>query len=106
MPEFDLSPAAQTWVNGVFLWIGFATVVGVLVRSFLPGKEPGGLVGTLMIGSSGCCLGPLALTLLFEFQNETFNPIGLIGFAASVAAATVILLCYRATIGFFPRKAE
>lgn len=104
MPEFDLSPAAQVWVNGVFLWIGFATVVGLVVRSFLPGKEPGGLWGTLLIGASGCAIGPLLLTMLFRFPSETFNPIGLVGFSVSVLSSAALLLLVRGVLRFASRN--
>ncbi len=106
MSEFDLSQDAQMWVNALFLWIGFATVVGISARSFLPGKEPSDVLGTLLVGAAGCCVGPLLLVHLFKWNSATFNPIGLVGFATSVACAAVVLLGFRATRNLFRSKSE
>ena len=93
MSEFDLSDTAQQWVNLILLWIGFAAVVGLVVRSFLPGKEPSGLLGTLMVGIFGSCVGPFLVSVIWKPEN--FNPIGAVGFTASVICAFVSLAVYR-----------
>ena len=93
MSDFDLSDAAQQWVNLVLIWIGFAAVVGLVVRCLLPGKEPGGLLGTLMVGIFGSCLGPFLVSMIWKPEN--FNPIGAIGFTASVICAFISLAAFR-----------
>ena len=103
MADFNLSPSAQVLVNGILLWIGFATVVALIVRSFFPGKEPSGFLGTLLIGVGGCCIGPLGLTLIWKLKSETFNPISPIGFLASLVCAAGLLLGYQAILGILRR---
>ena len=36
MPELELSPAAQQWVNVVLIWVGFGTLSGLLAMLVLP----------------------------------------------------------------------
>lgn len=102
MSEYNFSQSAQLYVNLVLLWIGFATVVGLVVRSVLPGKEPGGLIGTVVIGMLGCCVGPLVLSSVWQVEN--FNPISPYGFCAAVVSSFVFLLVYRIAFFLFFRK--
>ena len=102
MSDYNLSVTAQQWVNLILIWIGFATVIGLAVRSLLPGKEPSGLIGTLLIGILGCCVGPLVVTLVWKIKN--FNPISPIGFCASAIFAFAFLLVYRIVFILFLRK--
>jgi len=91
--SMDLSPAAQNWVNVVLLWIGFGTVVGLVVRSLFPGDEPKGALGTVVLGVGGSCVGLFLVSLLLRL--ERFNPIGPLGFFVSVLTASGILLVFR-----------
>jgi uncharacterized membrane protein YeaQ/YmgE (transglycosylase-associated protein family) len=102
MSDYNLSVTAQQWVNLILIWVGFAAVVGLAVRCLLPGKEPSGLIGTLLIGILGCCAGPLIVTLVWKLEN--FNPISPIGFCASVIFAFVFLLAYRIVFFLFLKK--
>jgi len=91
--DFELSEPAQQWVIMVLIWLGFGTLVGLLVRALIPGREPGGAVGTLFVGITGSALGPLVLSRFFP--PEEFNPISPLGFLAAVAAAFLLLIAYR-----------
>jgi len=102
MSDYNLSITAQQWVNLVLIWIGFATVIGLVVRSILPGKEPSGLIGTLLIGILGCCVGPLVVTMVWKVED--FNPISPIGFCVSAVSAFVFLLVYRVIFFLFLRN--
>lgn len=96
MAEMELSEAAQQWVNLVLIWIGFGALVGLLTKAMLPGREPQGTVGTLLIGVVGSALGPLALTLFWD--RPEFNPISPLGFLAAIGGAFVLLIGYRLAI--------
>jgi len=102
MEHLNFSTNAQQWVNLVLLWVGFGTVVGLVVRSLVPGREPSGLVSTLLIGVTGSCVGPLVVTLLWRIEN--FNPIGPVGFVASLICAFFCLLFYRMVVLFMKRR--
>ncbi|MCL2306129.1 MAG: GlsB/YeaQ/YmgE family stress response membrane protein [Planctomycetaceae bacterium] len=102
MADYNLSITAQQWVNLILIWIGFATIIGLAVRSILPGREPSGLIGTLLIGILGGCVGPLVVTMVWKVEH--FNPISPIGFCASAICAFVFLLVYRIIFFLFLRK--
>ena len=101
MPDIELSQIAQQWINVVLIWLGFGIVAGLLARVLIPGREPGGAVGTLLIGVVGSCIGPLALAFLLE-QGD-FNPISPLGLLAAVAGAVVLLVGYRVIAAWCPR---
>jgi uncharacterized membrane protein YeaQ/YmgE (transglycosylase-associated protein family) len=100
----DLSVTAQSWVNLFFLWLGFGIMVGITAQVFLPGGEPKSVFGSLVIGITGSCLGPLFISLLWN--PERFNPIGPIGFLTSVLAALVLLLLYRFVLTLWKKNSK
>ncbi|MGO8749487.1 MAG: GlsB/YeaQ/YmgE family stress response membrane protein [Thermoguttaceae bacterium] len=93
MPELELSQTAQHWTNIVLIWIGFGIVAGLLARLLLPGREPAGAAGTLVIGVLGSTLGPFVLSMFLHDAN--FNPIGPRGLLAAVGGSLVALVAYR-----------
>lgn len=102
--NMDLSTSAQTGVNLIFLWIGFGIVVGMVAQVFLPEGEPKGVFGTLVLGISGSCVGPLLIKLLFRLDH--FNPISPTGFVVSVLAALTFLLLYRSLYALWKRTEQ
>ena len=93
MAELELSELAQQWVNLVLIWVGFGALVGLLARALLPGQEPKGTMGTIMIGVMGSVLGPLVLSSYLEHPN--FNPISPLGFLGAIGGAFTLLVGYR-----------
>jgi uncharacterized membrane protein YeaQ/YmgE (transglycosylase-associated protein family) len=91
--ELQLSETAQHWVNVTLIWLGFGTLAGLLARSLMPGREPGGVVSTVLIGVIGSVVGPLALCHFLKLSN--FNPISPLGFLAAVGGAFAALIVYR-----------
>ena len=79
-----------------FLVLGI--IAGALARLLVPGRDPMGIVGTMLLGIVGSFVGGfLASLLLDRGDGEAFlNPAGLIG---SVIGAVLALLLYRAIAG-------
>lgn len=100
MAELDFSLQAQHWVNLVLIWVGFGTIAGLSARALVPGRDPAGAIGVVVLGIAGSTLGPLVLTLLLRRGN--FNPLSPPGFLAAVAGAFVLLLAYRLFVAFSP----
>ena len=98
MAELELSEAAQLWVNVALIWVGFGVLAGLLAKSLIPGREPSGAVGTLVIGVVGSAIGPLSLCLLLK--RQAFNPISPLGFLAAVGGALVLLIAYRVLVAW------
>jgi uncharacterized membrane protein YeaQ/YmgE (transglycosylase-associated protein family) len=104
LTQFDLAPSAQQWINLILIWVGFGIVVGLLAKALVPGRDPAGPVGTLLVGMVGSVVGPLGLTLLW--RRDQFNPISPLGFFAAVAGALLLLVAYRILTPWFFRPKE
>ena len=100
--SLNLAPTAQHWVNLILIWLGFGTFVAILVRSILPGREPSGMIGTILIGVVGTCVGPLIISTVWHI--EKFNPISPIGFLASFVCAFLFLLFYQIGMAMSKRR--
>jgi len=104
--ELELSQVSQHWVNVILLWVGFGTLAGLLAKSLIPGREPSGAVGTVLIGIVGSAVGPLLLC--YVLKRGDFNPISPLGFLAAVGGALAALFAYRlvAALAFTARTED
>jgi len=101
--DFELPPEAQRWVNDVLVWIGFGTLVGLLAKAIMPGRDPGGAVATIMMGILGSIIG--CGTLLFFGAGTRVTPISPIGLLVATTGAFVLLSFYRVMAGQWFRDA-
>ena len=65
-PQFMDSVAQMA--NLVLVWIGFGTLVGLLAKAIMPGKDPGGAVATLAMGVAGTVIAVAAANVSFATQ--------------------------------------
>ena len=71
-------------------WILFGLVVGIVAKFLTPGRDPGGLILTTLIGVAGAVLGGyIGRALGFYGPNQAA------GFLMSVLGAIVLLVIYR-----------
>jgi uncharacterized membrane protein YeaQ/YmgE (transglycosylase-associated protein family) len=78
----------------VLLIVGF--IVGAIARLLMPGRDPIGIIGTIVLGIVGSFVGGF-LQNLIEFHTlsvHSFHTVGLIG---SIIGAWVLLLLLRLT---------
>jgi uncharacterized membrane protein YeaQ/YmgE (transglycosylase-associated protein family) len=75
-------------------WIIFGLAVGILGKLLMPGRDPGGLVITVLLGIAGALVGGL-LGRLVGFYREG-DPAG---FVMAVLGSIALLACYRMTAG-------
>lgn len=78
----------------VLLIVGF--IVGAIARLLMPGRDPIGVLGTIVLGIVGSFVGGF-LQNLIEYHTlsvHSFHPVGLIG---SIIGAWVLLLLLRLT---------
>jgi uncharacterized membrane protein YeaQ/YmgE (transglycosylase-associated protein family) len=87
------------WSNDILVWIGFGTVVGLLAKAIMPGRDPGGAVATLAMGIGGTVIGCGVLSYFLEGQRVT--PISIKGFLVATAGAFIILFFYRLLGGYW-----
>ena len=73
-------------------------VAGALARLVVPGDDPMGIVGTIVLGLIGSLVGGLLGYLLFgrDLEDGAFQTAGVIG---SFIGAVLALLAYRAMPG-------
>ena len=76
---------------GIILWIVLGLVAGSLARIVMPGPDPFGLVGTILLGIGGAVLGGVIGTFTggavtgFDFRSLIMAVIG----------SLVLLICLR-----------
>ena len=71
-------------------WIIFGLIVGVVAKLVMPGKDPGGIVVTMLLGIVGALVGGFLGRAL-----NLYGPQDVAGFFMSVLGAIVVLAIYR-----------
>jgi uncharacterized membrane protein YeaQ/YmgE (transglycosylase-associated protein family) len=74
-------------------WLIVGLIAGFVARAVVPGRDPLGLVGTLVLGLVGSLVGGLIAVALTDRTIEEFSAAGLLG---SIVGGIVALLVYRA----------
>jgi uncharacterized membrane protein YeaQ/YmgE (transglycosylase-associated protein family) len=75
---------------GFLAWIFFGLVVGALAKLIMPGKDPGGIIVTILLGIAGALLAGYIGRLLQLYEQD--QPAGWI---AAILGAVLILALYR-----------
>lgn len=88
-----MSDIFTQWANYFLVWVGFGTLVGLLAKAILPGKDPGGAFATVIIGVIGSIIG--AGTLVFFSESLRITPISPVGFVVAIAGTSLLLIVYR-----------
>jgi uncharacterized membrane protein YeaQ/YmgE (transglycosylase-associated protein family) len=71
-------------------WILFGLIVGALAKLVMPGRDPGGLAVTILLGIVGALVGGFLGRLLGLYQRGESA-----GFIMATIGAIVILFIYR-----------
>ncbi len=77
---------------GIFSWIFLGLIVGILAKWIMPGKDPGGIIITIIIGISGALLGGFIGSILGLGTVTGFNLGSLI---LAILGALALLFGYR-----------
>lgn len=88
------------WSNDVLVWVGFGTIVGLLAKGIMPGRDPGGAVATLAMGVGGTVIG-CGVFAYFSGSTERITPISPLGFAVATGGAFILLFFYKLLGGYF-----
>ena len=76
---------------GVLGWIIFGVIVGAVAKLLMPGRDPGGIVITMLLGIVGAVLGGFLGRSMGLYQEGEAA-----GFFMSLIGAVVLLALYRA----------
>ncbi len=77
---------------GFVAWIVLGLVAGVVAKVIMPGRDPGGLIVTILLGISGALVGGYLGT---QLGFGRVSGLDLRSLAISVGGAVVLLFLYR-----------
>ena len=104
MENSEFIELMSQWANTILVWIGFGTVVGLLAKAIMPGRDPGGAIATMMMGIGGTVIG--CGVLAFFDKNHRVTPISPLGFAVATGGAFIILMFYKILGGYWFTEGE
>lgn len=78
---------------GVLAWIVFGLIAGAIAKFIMPGKDPGGCIGTIIIGILGALIGGFIGSALFDWDGVT--GFDLQSFGIAILGAIILLVLYR-----------
>ena len=79
-------------VVNILLWCLFGLIAGAVAKFIMPGKDPGGIIVTILLGIAGAVVGGFLGGQLFGWDVTGFN---LPSFGIAVAGALLLLILYR-----------
>ena len=88
---------------GFIIWmLVLGLIAGAVARLLVPGDDPMGIGGTILLGIIGSFVGGFLANALFTpGDQEGFGPAGIIG---SILGAVLVLLIYRWSRGRAGRR--
>lgn len=79
-------------VTSIIGYIVVGAIVGVLARFLVPGDDPMGIIGTILLGIVGAVIGGW-------LAGEVFKDTSGVDWIASIVVAVILVLGYRAIAG-------
>lgn len=96
--QFEHSTEGQVQGMSIIGWIILGLLAGAIAKFLLPGRDPGGFIGTTVIGVAGAFLGGwisarfLDHPISKQFYDGTT-------WAAAIGGSLVLLIAYRILFG-------
>ncbi|MEV6394255.1 GlsB/YeaQ/YmgE family stress response membrane protein [Streptomyces sp. NPDC051907] len=83
---------------GIISWIVLGLLAGVIAKILLPGRDPGGLIGTTVIGIAGAFTGGWISARYLDrpISNDFYDGAT---WAAAIGGSLVLLIAYRILFG-------
>ncbi|MFD8566823.1 GlsB/YeaQ/YmgE family stress response membrane protein [Streptomyces sp. NPDC057694] len=83
---------------GIIAWIVIGLLAGAIAKLLLPGKDPGGIIITMLIGIAGGLLGGWLGKVIFGVDSIDgfFN---LSTWVAAIVGSLILLILYRLVTG-------
>ncbi|AWK10590.1 GlsB/YeaQ/YmgE family stress response membrane protein [Streptomyces spongiicola] len=83
---------------GIISWIILGLLAGVVAKILLPGRDPGGLIGTTLIGVAGAFVGGW-ISSRFLDRPITQDFYDGATWVSAIGGALVLLIAYRILFG-------
>ena len=77
---------------GIIAWIVFGLIAGIAAKFLMPGKDPGGIVVTILLGIGGAFVGGFIAT---QLGFGTVGGFDVRSFLMAVGGAMILLWGYR-----------
>lgn len=100
MTGLELSPEVTKLINDILVWIGFGTVVGLVAKAIMPGRDGGGPIATVLLGIAGSVLGCGCFGIFVD--SGRIMPTSPLGMLVAVAGAFLLLAFYRTFADLLP----
>ena len=83
---------------GIIAFIILGLLAGIIAKALLPGRDPGGIIVTMLIGVAGALIGGFVAGALFDVDplDEFFD---ISTWLTAIVGAIILLLIYRAVAG-------
>ena len=104
MSEAEIIDIVKYSLDELLRWVGFGTLAGLAAKAIMPGRDPGGAVGTMLMGIGGSVIG--CGIVLFFWRDASIDPISGKGFIAATLGAFLLLFFYRLLAGSFIRESS
>ena len=82
---------------GILSWIIVGLIAGALAKFIMPGKDPGGILVTMLIGIVGAILGGFVVGLVMP--GDWVSGINLTTIVVATLGAILLLAIYRWYVG-------
>ena len=79
---------------GILAWIVLGLLAGAIAKAIMPGKDPGGIIVTMLIGIVGAFLGGFLGNMI---TGSGLNGFSLWSLVLAVVGALLLLWIYRMT---------
>jgi uncharacterized membrane protein YeaQ/YmgE (transglycosylase-associated protein family) len=84
-------------MGAIIGWIIFGAIAGAIAKLLMPGKDPGGIIVTILLGIAGALVGGFIGHAIWGSPGVNSWSIG--SFALAIAGAILLLILYRALTG-------
>ena len=78
---------------GIIAWIVLGLIAGAIAKAIMPGKDPGGIIVTMLIGIVGAFLGGIIGNTV---TGQGLNGFSLWSILLAIVGALILLWIYRA----------
>lgn len=84
-------------MGAIIGWIIFGLIAGAVAKLIMPGKDPGGMITTILLGIAGALVGGFIGRTLWGSAGVTGWGLGSFGLA--IGGAILLLVLYRLIVG-------
>ncbi len=82
---------------GILGWIVLGLLAGLIAKAIMPGRDPGGIIVTILIGIVGAILGGFIGNAIFGRGLQEFFDLGT--WLLAIGGALILLAIYRVVVG-------